>query len=62
MHGTHTHEFTFWPEGDGTRMERNVVSDVSFPMWVLFNTIGWWKLGKPGMMKSFEQLGTKLEK
>lgn len=60
--GTHTHEFTFKPEGDGTRMERDIVMDVPVPLWIVIKTFGWPLMGKPGMKKAYEQLGVKLEK
>ena len=60
--GTYVHEFTFRTEGDGTLLDRKVVMEVSFPFWLVLKTIGWWKVGKPGMIKSYDQLRAKLEK
>ncbi len=56
----HTHEFTFAPEDGGTRMERVTSHNLPFTTWVLFKTIGWMMVGKPGMAKAYEQLQAKL--
>ena len=60
--GTHVHEFSFRTDGGGTRMDREVVMDVSFSLWVLIKTVGCVLIGKPGMKKAYEQLRAKLEK
>lgn len=59
--GTHTQEIDIRPDNGGSLVTRTTTSEMSMMTTFMFNLFGWRMIGKPGMKKWYERLGTQLQ-
>ena len=59
--GVHTHEIDIHPQDGGSNIIRTTTSVMPLVIFIGFKIWGWRLVGKPGMMKWYENLKAQLE-